>query len=89
MDWLQFIKDFGFPAVCCGGLGWYVVYQTKAFKEELKEFRNSLTELRKVREEDRKAREEESKQTLEALNNNTLALQKLTDRIDQERSKAS
>ena len=86
MDWLQFIKDFGFPAVCCGGLGWYVVYQTKSFKEELREFRNSLTELRKVREEDRKAREEESKQTLEALNNNTLALQKLTDRIDHERS---
>lgn len=78
MDWLQFIKDFGFPAVCCGGLGWYVVFQTKNFKEEMREFRTSLSELRK-------SREEESKQTLEALNNNTLALQRLTDRIDHER----
>lgn len=87
MDWLQFIKEFGFPAVCCGGLGWYVIFQTKNFKEELKEFRGSLSELVKAREEDRKAREEESKQTREALNNNTLALQKLTDKIDNERKK--
>lgn len=85
MDWLQFLKEFGFPALCCGGLGWFVVFQTRNFKDELKEFRNSLSELRKSREEDRKAREEESKQTLAALNNNTLALQKLTDRLDNER----
>lgn len=77
MNWIEFIKDFGFPAVCCGGLGWYVVFQTKNFREELKEFRASLSELRQ-------SREEESKTTLEALNNNTLALQKLTDRIEAE-----
>lgn len=77
MNWIEFIKDFGFPAVCCGGLGWYVVFQTKNFREELREFRSSLSELRQ-------SREEESKTTLEALNNNTLALQKLTDRIEAE-----
>lgn len=78
MDWIEFIKSLGFPIACCGGLAWFVVYQMKNFKEELKEFRNSLSEIRK-------SREEESRRTLEALNNNTLALQKLSDRIDHEK----
>lgn len=78
MDWVQFLKEFGFPALCCGGLGWYVVFQTRNFKEEMKEFRASLAEIRK-------SREEESRRTLEALDNNTLALQRLSDRLEHER----
>jgi len=88
MDWTDLLSRFGFPVVCCIALGWYVFYQTKSFREELKEeraaraamqkeFQDSLSELQKERSV-------ESKNTIEALNNNTLAIQKLSDRLDAE-----
>lgn len=62
------ISSVGFPIVACIGLGWYVKYQTDNNNKEVSEMR-------------REHQEEISKVT-DALNNNTLALQKLCDRLD-------
>jgi len=67
-DWISAIGSLGFPICCCLGLGFYVKYQTDKYDAS-------------IREMQREHKEEVSKMT-EALNNNTLALQKLIDKID-------
>lgn len=62
------ISSVGFPIVACIGLAWYVKYQTDSNNREVSEMR-------------REHKEEIAKVT-DALNNNTLALQKLCDRLD-------
>ena len=62
------ISSVGFPIVACFGLGWYVKYQTDNNNKEVAEMRKEhIEEINKV---------------TDALNNNTLALQKLCDKID-------
>lgn len=68
MDVIQLISSVGFPIVACLGMGWYVKYQTDSYKDEVKDMR-------------REHKEEIGKIT-EALNNNTLALQKLADSLE-------
>lgn len=88
MDWGELIGRYGFPIVCCIALGWYVFYQTKSFRDELKEDRATIAAMQKefhsALNELQEAHNEESWKTIEALNNNTLAIQKLSDRLDQE-----
>lgn len=70
MEWevvSQFIQTVGFPAVCVLGMGWYVKYITDQHH----------TEMQKVNDDHKKEMDEVTK----ALNNNTLAMQKLTDYI--------
>lgn len=62
-----FIQTVGFPAVCVLGMGWYVKYITDQHHEE----------SQKMQEQHR----QEMADVTQALNNNTLALQKLTDYI--------
>lgn len=62
------ISSVGFPIVACMGLGWYVKYQTDNNNKEVAEMRKEHTE--------------EINKVTDALNNNTLALQKLCDKID-------
>lgn len=62
------ISSVGFPIVACMGLGWYVKYQTDNNNKEVGEMRRE--------------HQEEIAKVTDALNNNTLALQKLCDRID-------
>lgn len=65
---IQLITSVGFPIVACGGMAWYVKYITDHNRADLKEERDQhVTEMSKV---------------TEALNNNTLAIQKLTDYIE-------
>lgn len=69
-DWSvisQFIQTVGFPAVCVIGMGWYVKYITDQHHEE----------TQKLNEDHKKEMDEVTK----ALNNNTIAMQKLTDYI--------
>ena len=61
------IGTYGFPVIACCVMGWYVKYTTDRHREEL----NRLNEQHRTQMNDIK----------EALNNNTLALQKLTDYI--------
>lgn len=65
---ISIISSVGFPIVACVGLGIYVKKQTELYREDVKDIQ-------------REHKEEISKVT-EALNNNTLALQKLVDRLD-------
>lgn len=66
-DVITIITTVGFPIVACGAMGWYVKYISD---------RHS-TEVQQLNEQ----HQEEMKQVTEALNNNTLALQKLCDKI--------
>ena len=59
------IGQYAFPIVMCILMGWYVKYREDKHSEEIKETRdNHKAEMDKV---------------TDALNNNTLALQHLTD----------
>lgn len=67
-DIATIISSVGFPIVACIGLGWYVKYQTDNNNKEVAEMR--------------KEHNDEINKVTDALNNNTLALQKLCDKID-------
>lgn len=71
MDYLTALSDListvGFPIVCFGASAWYVKYREDKNDDKIK----NLTTLH----------DEENKRMVEALNNNTLALQKLTDML--------
>lgn len=67
-DIAQLIATVGFPIAACIGMAWFVKYQTDSNKAELKEMR----EVYAKRVED----------ATKALNENTLALQKLAERLE-------
>lgn len=61
------ISTVGFPIVCFGVCAWYVKYREDKNDEKI----DKITTMH----------DDENKRMVEALNNNTLALQKLTDMI--------
>lgn len=61
------ISTVGFPIVCFIMCGWYVKYREDRNDEKIDKL-NTM-------------HDDESKQMVSALNNNTLALQKLTDKL--------
>lgn len=61
------ISTVGFPIVCFLMCGWYVKYREDKNDEKL----DKLNMMH----------DDESRQMVSALNNNTLALQKLTDKL--------
>lgn len=63
----ELISTIGFPIVCFIMCGWYVKYREDKNDEKIDKL-NTM-------------HDEESKQMVSALNNNTLALQKLTDKL--------
>lgn len=71
MDWVQLISSVGFPIVACFGMGWYVKYQTDSYKEEVKDMRNE--------------HKEEISKMSNALDKNTEAIIKLTEKLDKEK----
>lgn len=64
----QIIMSIGFPIVACIAMGWYVREITNKHDEQIERMNNQ--------------HKEEMKQVTEALNNNTLALQRLCDKLD-------
>lgn len=66
-DILTAITTVGFPIVCCGAMMYYVKYTTDKHREEIE----SLNTQHK----------DEMKEVTNAVNNNTLALQKLCDKM--------
>lgn len=68
---VQMITTVGFPIVACLFMGWYVKYQTDGYKTDVKEIQ--------------KEHKEEIGKVTEALQNNTIALQKLCDKLDKEK----
>ena len=67
---LQAVSSVGFPIVCAACVGWYVKYLTDRNREDIEK----LNEQHRL----------EMKEITEALNNNTLALQKLSDALNGE-----
>lgn len=67
-DILAAIPTVGFPIIACIGLGWYVKYQTD----------NNAKEVKEMRQE----HQDEIARVTEALNNNTIALQRLCDKFE-------
>lgn len=65
---VQMISTVGFPIAACVLMAWFVKYQMDRNAEETASMRKEHTE--------------EVTKITEALNNNTLALQKLVDRLD-------
>ena len=63
----EVISTVGFPIVCFIMCGYYVKYREDKNDEKIEKLNNM--------------HDEESKQMISALNNNTLALQKLTDKL--------
>lgn len=68
--WIQIISSVGFPIFACLGLGWYVKYITDKYSNEVKEMQ--------------KEHKEEIGKVTEALNNNTVALTRLCEKIEKE-----
>lgn len=70
---LQAVGTLGFPIVCSIAMAWYVKYITDRNREDID----------KINEQ----HQQEMKEVTTALNNNTLALQKLSDVIGNEVNK--
>lgn len=68
------ISTVGFPVICCLGMGWYVKYSTDRQREDTKE-------LNAQHSAEMMAFKDEIK---DALNNNTIALTKLCEKLDKE-----
>lgn len=67
-DIVSMITTVGFPIVMCGAMGWFVKDQTDKHRDEMSQ--------------ERATHQEEISTMTEAINNNTLALQKLTDYME-------
>ena len=70
--WVQLIGSLGFPIVACICMALYVKEQTKNNREDVKE-------LNKEHSEEMSMFKDEIK---EALNNNTIALNKLCEKLE-------
>ena len=66
--WVSVIASLGFPIVACMALGFYVYKQLDNYRADIKEIQ-------------KEHKEEISKMT-EALNNNTMTIQKLIDTLE-------
>ena len=64
---LQAVGTVGFPIVCAVAMAWYVKYVTDRNREDIEKLNIQ--------------HQQEMKEVTTALNNNTLALQKLSDVI--------
>lgn len=73
MDWgaiTQAVTTIGFPIVMCGAMAWYVKYITDKHREE-------VTKLNEQHQQ-------EMEKVTTAINNNTIALTKLCERMEKE-----
>lgn len=68
--WITIIGSVGFPIVACFGMAWWVKYSTD----------QNNARMDKIQTEHK----EEIQKVTEALNNNTLALQKLCSRLEKD-----
>lgn len=73
-NWAQLISSLGFPIVACICMAMYVKEQTKNNREDVKE-------LNAQHSKEMNAFKDEIK---EALNNNTIALTKLCEKLERE-----
>ena len=76
-NWIQLISSLGFPIFACIYMAVYVKEQTKSNREDVKELNAQHSkEMNSFKDEIK-----------EALNNNTIALTKLCERLEREEGK--
>lgn len=63
----QFISSYGFPIVACVAMFWYMNKEREAHQQEVKELTSALND--------------NTNKTTQALNSNTAALERLTDKL--------
>lgn len=68
--WLQVITSVGFPIFACLCMGYFIKTQIDSYRQDIKELQ--------------KEHKEEIGKVTEALNNNTIALQRLVDNLEKE-----
>lgn len=81
MDWnliMQAVTTIGFPIVMCGAMSYYVKYITDKNREEIKE--TNLANKDEIERITQQHKEEVEKIT-DAVNNNTIALTKLCEKL--------
>ena len=81
----QLIGSYGFPVVACCAIAYFCYKQIIMQKDENEKHRAEILEINKVHREEiaelnEKHADEVAKMT-EAVNNNTLALQRLADKL--------
>lgn len=77
---ITLIQNFGFPIACCIVMFVMLYNEQKAHKEETEKLSETMTEL-KIEFKD--AINNQKSEMVQAINNNTLVIQKLLDRIDE------
>lgn len=66
--WIQVITAVGFPIFACLAMGYFIKNQIDSYRADIKELQTD--------------HKQEISKVTEALNNNTIALQKLVDKIE-------
>lgn len=77
MDWnslMQVVGTLGFPIVMCVVLCYYIKLMTDKFQQQIEK-------ISEQRLEEQKEHKEEIIKVTEIINNNTLAIQELSDRL--------
>lgn len=69
---MSIIGSVGFPIAACMVMGYYVKHQTDTYREDVKDLQ--------------KSHRDEIEKLADALNNNTIVMQKLCDKLEQEES---
>lgn len=80
-EFVTLIQNFGFPIACTVALFIMLKNEQKEHKEEMQKFSSELMDLKITFSN---ALNDQKSDMVSAINNNTLVMQKLIDRIDGE-----
>lgn len=76
---IQIVSTLGFPIVMSGAMAWYVYHMSETHRKDVaRQEGEHRQEIEKINEQHK----EEMEKVTEALNNNTIALTKLCERLD-------
>lgn len=80
-DFVNVVANYGLPAIMCAVMMWYVKYREDKNDDRMNEQNiRHKEEIDKITETNRQSLSD----ITQALNNNTLALQKLTDLLERQ-----
>lgn len=77
-DFITMVQTVGFPIACAVAMFILLHQEQKSHKEEAEKLTETITELKLTFNS---SIAEETKKTTEAINNNTLVMQKLIDKL--------
>lgn len=75
---IQLVSSLGFPIVACGAMAWYVYHVTEQNRQQIA----AMMESHRIEVQDlNNQHQDEMNKVTEAINNNTIALTKLCERL--------